>query len=249
MNPRLMNSIATLMATVAGLLIAGAAFLWLAQRPYFSFRQIDVLGDLQHVTSASIRNAVAGQLKGNYFTMRLDDTRRLLEGVPWVARASVRRVWPDRLLVTLTEHRALGTWDDGRLLSDAGELFIANPAEAEINGPLPAFEGPAAAARDAARRYYEFAAQLAPLGVTIALVDVSDRRSWSLRVANAEGAVMRLELGRDTGSLALNDRIAQIVAAYPMVAARVGGVPQAIDARYPNGLAALPPAKPPMKKQ
>lgn len=243
MSPRLMNSIATLMAGVAGLLIAGAAFLWLAQRPYFSFRQIDVHGDLQHVTSASIRNAVAGQLKGNYFTMRLDDTRRLLEGVPWVARASVRRVWPDRLLVTLTEHRALGTWDDGRLLSDAGELFIANPAEAEINGPLPAFEGPAAAARDAARRYYEFAALLAPLGMRIASIDVSERRSWTVEVASAEGGSTRLELGRDTDTMTLNERVAQIVTAYPMVAARVGGTPQTIDARYPNGLAASPPAK------
>ncbi len=133
------------------------------------------------MTSASVRAAVAGRLKGNYFTMRLDETRRVLESVPWVAQASVRRIWPDRLLVTLVEHRALGVWDDGRLLSDVGELFVANPAEAEIHGPLPAFEGPAAVARDAARRYYEFAAMLAPLGMRIAAIDVSDRRSWARR--------------------------------------------------------------------
>ena len=131
----------------------------------------------------------------------------------------------------------------GRLLSDAGELFVANPAEAEINGPLPAFDGPETLARDAARRYYEFAVQLAPLGMKIASVDVSDRHSWSLRVAGMEGGTTRLELGRDTDALALNERMAQIVAAYPMVAARVGGTPASIDARYPNGLAASPPAK------
>ena len=240
---RLMNSLAVLCATFAGLIVVSSAAWWLAQRSYFNLRAIEVHGDLQHVTSASVRAAVAGRLKGNYFTMRLDETRRLLEGVPWVAHASVRRVWPNRLLVTLVEHRALGVWDDGRLLSDVGELFVANPAEAEIHGALPAFEGPEAVARDAARRYYEFAALLAPLGMRIASVDVSERRSWTLEVTGAEGSATRLELGRDTDSLTLHDRLAQIVAAYPMVAARVGGTPQSIDARYSNGLAASPPAK------
>ena len=244
MSVRTMNGLAVLLATIACLVATGGGLAWIAQRPHFSLRAIEVRGDLQHVTSASVRAAIAGRLKGNYFTMRLDETRRVMENVPWVAQASVRRVWPDRLLVTLVEHRALGVWNDGRLLSDAGELFVANPAEAEIHGPLPAFEGPVAVARDAARRYYEFAAMLAPLGMRIAAIDVSDRRSWAVEVAGVDGAATRLELGRDTDGIVLNDRLAQVVAAYPMVAARVGGTPQSIDARYPNGLAAMPPAKP-----
>lgn len=243
MSVRMMNGLAVLFAASAGLIVIGGLLLWVAQRPYFSLRAIEVRGDLQHVTSASVRAATAGRLKGNYFTMRLDETRRVLESVPWVAQASVRRVWPDRLLVSVVEHRALGVWSDGRLLSDAGELFVANPAEAEIHGPLPAFEGPVSVARDVARRYYEFAAMLAPLGMKVASIDVSERRSWAVDVAAIDGAATRLELGRDTDGIALNDRLAQIVAAYPMVAARVGGTPQSIDARYPNGLAALPPAK------
>jgi cell division protein FtsQ len=243
MTVRLMNSLAALFATFAALIVIGAALLWVAQRPYFALRSVEVRGDLQHVTSASVRAAIAGRLRGNYFTMRLDETRRLLESVPWVAQASVRRVWPDRLVVTLAEHRALGVWEDGRLLSDAGELFVANQAEAEVNGALPTFDGPDAVARDAARRYYEFAALLAPLGMKVESIDVSDRRSWALDVTGADGAATRLELGRDTDALALHDRLAQIVAAFPMVAVRVGGTPQSIDARYSNGLAASPPAK------
>lgn len=239
---RVMNGLALLFASVAGLTALGGVLSWFAQRPHFALRAIEVRGDLQHVTSASIRAAIAGRLKGNYFTMRLDDTRRLLEGVPWVARASVRRVWPDRLVVTLTEHRALGVWNDGRLLSDAGELFVANPAEAEVHGPLPAFAGPDAVARDAARRYYDFTALLAPLGMRVAAIGITERRSWAIDAVGADGAQTRLELGRDSDALALRDRLAQIVAAFPMVAARMGGTPQIIDARYPNGLAAsLPP--------
>ena len=39
-------------------------------------------------------------------------------------------------VVTLTEHRALGVWSDGRLLSDAGILFVANAAFNNLGRPL-----------------------------------------------------------------------------------------------------------------
>jgi cell division protein FtsQ len=237
-----MNLLAALLLVIAVALAAGAALTWVAQRPVFALKGIDVRGDLQHVTAASIRAAIAGRLKGNYFTMRLDDTRRLLETVPWVARVSVRRIWPNRLQVKLTEHRALGTWDDGRLLSDGGELFVANAAEAEIHGPLPAFSGPAAVAREIARRYYEFSALLAPLALVVDGVDVSERRAWSLRVTGPGLAAGRIELGRDA-PVSLSVRLEQLIAAYPMVVAHLGGPPARIDARYPNGFAASPPAK------
>jgi cell division protein FtsQ len=237
-----MNLLAALLLVIAVALAAGAALTWVAQRPVFALKGIDVRGDLQHVTAASIRAAIAGRLKGNYFTMRLDDTRRLLETVPWVARVSVRRIWPNRLQVKLTEHRALGTWDDGRLLSDGGELFVANAAEAEIHGPLPAFSGPAAVAREVARRYYEFSALLAPLALVVDGVDVSERRAWSLRVTGPGLAAGRIELGRDA-PVSLSVRLEQLIAAYPMVVAHLGGPPARIDARYPNGFAASPPAK------
>ena len=134
---RVMELVARLCLGLALLVLTGTAVAWVAQRPAFDFRHVEVRGsqgDLQHVSSAALRAAVAGKLRGGFFTMQLEEARQLFEAVPWVAGASVRRVWPDRLVVTLTEHRALGVWSDGRLLSDAGVLFVANAAEAEIYG-------------------------------------------------------------------------------------------------------------------
>ncbi len=240
---RLMNVAALAALLLAMLLLVSAAARWVAQRPAFEFKRIEVRGDLQHVTAASVRAAIAGRLKGNYFTIRLDEARRLLETVPWVAQASVRRIWPNRLQVTLREHRALGAWNDGRLLSDRGDLFVANVAEAEIFGPLPTFSGPDALARDVATRYYDFAAQLAALSLSVEGIDVSDRRSWAVE-AGGTGPPTRVELGREDSAGALQQRLADVVAAYPMVVARVGGPPARIDARYANGFAASAPARP-----
>jgi cell division protein FtsQ len=238
-----MNAAALLAALAAvGLLLLGGAR-WLMQRPVFAFERIEVRGDLQQVTAASIRAAISGRLRGNYFTVRLDEVRRLLETVPWVAQASVRRIWPNRLQVTLREYRALGAWNDGRLLSDRGELFVANLAEAEVFGPLPSFGGPDAAAPEVASRFYEFMAALAPLMLTVDAISVSERWSWAIRASDPDHGATVIELGRDELPGAVSRRLADAVAAYPMVAARVGGLPARIDARYANGLASTPPAR------
>ncbi len=238
---RWMERIARLCFGLALLTLAGTAVAWVAQRPAFEFKRIEVYGsdgELQHVSAAAVRSAVAGRLAGNFFTMRLDDARRAFETVPWVAGASVRRVWPNRLVVTLTEHRALGVWNDGRVLSDEGRLFIANAAEAEIYGPLVEFDGPPQLAPEAARRYYEFAAALAGLSLQIESIDISERASWAIDIAGGQ----RIELGRDDPPGALAARLALIGASYPLMLAKFGAPPSRIDARYPNGLAAAAPA-------
>lgn len=254
MSTRAMNLLAAMCLALALMAIAAAGFGRLAEQPKFRLKQIDVRGDLRHVTAASVRSALAGRLRGNYFTTRLEDTRSLFETVPWVAHASVRRVWPDRLVVTLTERRALGVWEDGRLLSDQGELFVANPDEAEIDGALPEFSGPPTAAKEAARRFYELSTQFATLSLRIEAIDISDRNAWSLRLSpersSDSGEVItsrielgRAELGRDEaagsdGKAALTQRVAQLIAAYPLIVANFGSPPARIDARYANGLAA-----------
>jgi cell division protein FtsQ len=231
---RLMQALTALALALAALLAAGGGLLWLAQRPWFDFEAIELRGDLQHVSVATVRAATAGRLAGNFFTMRLATARRAFEGVPWVAGAAVRRIWPRRLQVTLTEHRAIGVWNDGRLLSDAGVLFVANPEEAEIYGPLLDFAGPAEAAPEAVERLAEFRRVLEPLDLDIARVEVSERRSWAIETAGGS----RFELGRDEPPGRIRQQLAAVVAAFPTVLAQFGSAPARIDLRYPNGFAA-----------
>ena len=229
---------------LAALVACGAGALALAQHPQFEFRSIEVRGVAgdapRHVTEASIRAAIGGRLVGNFFTMPLGETRRLFESVPWVAKASVRRVWPDRLLVTLDEHRAIGLWSDGRVLSDRGRLFVANAAEAELDGVLVSFSGPAALAEVAALRFAEASAVLVPIALTVSAIDVSDRASWSLSTATPTGKGPHFALGRDEPAGRLRERLSAIAAAWPMVVAHLDRPPARIDARYATGFTAAP---------
>ena len=229
----------TTRAVVGSALAVGVAgaIVWVAQRPRFDFRHIELTGDLRHVSRAAVRSAIVGRLAGNFFTMRLADSRAAFETIPWVASASVRRVWPDRLVVHLVERRAVGTWSDGRVLSDEGMLFDGNAAEAELDGPQVEFSGPARFAAEAAERLRAFSPALRALSTTIVGIAVSERASWSLRTASGQ----TLELGRDDPPGCIQRRLAAMVASYPTVVARLGGSPMRIDARYDNGFAVTKP--------
>ena len=106
---------ATLLASIA------SGVWWLSQRPMFTLRAVTVESlygmDLRHVNELTVRNSVLGKIRGNFFTTDLDQVRTTFEAVPWVRRATVRREWPNQLIVEVEEHEALGTWGEGRLLS------------------------------------------------------------------------------------------------------------------------------------
>jgi cell division protein FtsQ len=221
---------------VALAVAAAMALLWAAQRPRFDFRRIEVVGELRHLGKAQVRAALSGRLAGTFFTMRLRDARAALESIPWVAAASARRVWPDRLVLEVVERRALGVWNDGRVLGDDGQLFDGNPAEADLDGRIVEFSGPPRFAGEAVEKLRGFDLALSSLRTSVAAVGISDRASWTVRTA----AGQTIDLGRDEPPGSVQARLTAVVASYPSVLARLGGPPDRIDARYNNGFAAAP---------
>lgn len=240
MNPwhdtRLLNVAANLLFGLILLACVGSAVWWVSQRPYFNLRTIEVeprQGDeLQHVSETVMRSIVGEAVRGNFFATSLDEIRAVFESVPWVRRASVRRVWPDGLLVDIEEHRPLALWGDGRLVNTFGELFSANLGEAEENGHLPQFDGPPGTEAQVTRRYDELRRAVTPLAVQPSALTLSDRRAWTLRLDDGT----TLLLGRDQG-MPIERRLARWIETYPQVKALLNRRAELVDLRYPNGFA------------
>jgi len=176
MNPwhdvRLLNATANALMAVAMCALLSAGIWWLAQRPAFALQVVRVepissQQPLTHITAPLLRSAAAGPIRGTFFTVDLEAVRESFETVPWVRRAQVRRIWPNTLLVGIEEHRPLALWGDGRLVNREGELFVANPEEAEADQTLIEFSGPPGSEADMTRRWRELTEQLAPLNLTI----------------------------------------------------------------------------------
>jgi cell division protein FtsQ len=235
---RALNATANgLMALVVLACIASGVW-WVSQRPMFNLRTVRVESmyemELKHVNQLTLRQGVLGRIKGNFFTTNLEQVRTAFESVPWVRRATVRREWPDQLIVEIEEHEALGTWgEDGRLLSVKGDVFTANLAEADEDHALPEFAGPEGSEKEVLARFAELRAWFAPAQLAPEALSLSSRYAWTVKLDNG----MSVALGREQDKTTLKTRVQRLVGIYPQLVARIKDGIQTIDMRYPNGLA------------
>jgi cell division protein FtsQ len=230
-NVRQLNLAANALYALALAALVASGGIWLAQRPSFALSAILIGGDTDHINTPTVRASVIGHLKGNFFTVDLDAARQAFEQMPWVRRASVRRVWPNALAVTLEEYKPLGTWGSDQLVSADGELFTAN--QGELDDDLPAFDGPPGTAKEVVARYFQFKQWLAPIGATPEEVTLSPRYAWTVKLSNGT----EIEYGRERNASTLEERSRRLTAAWKAVTARWGNDIEYADLRYPNGFA------------
>lgn len=108
-NFRQLNLLANLLGACGVLILLMSLASWLNRQPIFALRALRIEGATSHLSLQGAR-AIISQLRGNFFTLDLDAARAAFESMPWVRHASVRRIWPNRLTVTLDEYTPLGTW-------------------------------------------------------------------------------------------------------------------------------------------
>jgi len=160
--------------------------------------------------------------------------RSAFETVPWVRKASVQREWPNKLVVTLEEHVALGTWgENGQLISAKGDVFTANLAEAEDDADLVALTGPDGSEKEVLAQYVEFKNWFAKINLAPESVNYSSRYAWSLKLNNG----MQVQLGRVQDATTLKSRVDKLMTVYPQLLASLQDSIESVDMRYPNGLA------------
>jgi cell division protein FtsQ len=193
------------------------------------FWRVDVTGSHHPETRAGVKQALQ-RLRGGFFTLDLDAARGAFEGLPWVRRVEVRRVWPGRMLVHLEEQVAAAAWNDRALVNTHGEVFAVTTMDKYL--ALPRLYAPEGTERETARRYGEFVALASPLHMRVEQVVVTNRQSWRVRLHDGEASVL-VELGRDH----LSERLNRFTHFYPQAVATLGPITRA-DMRYPNGFAA-----------
>lgn len=85
---------------------------------------------LSEVSRAELLPVFGGDIGKNIFFVHLDERRHELEAIPWVERATVMRVLPDQLRVTVTERRPVAFTRSGQQIGlvDADGVLLSMPA-------------------------------------------------------------------------------------------------------------------------
>ena len=137
----------------------------------------------RHLTREEIL-AIAG-VSGHSSLLFIDvaDARARLKTNPWIAEATVQKLYPDRLQVSITEREAFALWQkDGRVGVIADDGTVLEPYVARRFTNLPLFVG--TGAERAAKDFVALLARHPDIrGQVRASVLVAERR-WNLRLKN-----------------------------------------------------------------
>lgn len=211
---------------VAGALLALAALgVLLALGLDQPVRSIVIDGPFQRVAAVEVEQAARGALTGGFVSADLEKLREAIEGLAWVDRARVQRLWPDRVRVEIVEQQAAACWGEDGLLNTRGELFATGVRH--VPPELPRLDGPEGSESQVAQRYLAIQGRLVEQGLRVVALRLDARGAWELDLSN--GVTVRL------GRRQVDERMERFVQVGAQVIAGQASKIQYIDMRYSNG--------------
>jgi cell division protein FtsQ len=209
---RLMRWVTLVLVGLVGVALVLAALAWGTRSSLFVVRSLDVRGHVPHHSPASLQDYAVPRLVGSYFSMDLKAARAVFESIPWIRRATVSRVWPNRLAVTLEEYEPVALWErdegDDLLVDAQGRVFEVNMGDVD-DADMVSLRGPQGSAPEVLALWHAVTPVLKPLGSELSRVALSDRGSW--RVELRSGPVLELGRGSREEVLGRTQRFAQTI--------------------------------------
>lgn len=188
-------------------------------------RLVTVEGDVHRLSSQQLQRTITEHLEGGLLTQDIKRLQRSVDELPWVRTATLRRVWPDRIVLNVEEYRPIARWGSDGLVTAEGEVF--RPKGEDFPTTLPRLSGDDGQAPVIAGNYLRWRDRLAGLGLTLMALDRDTRGAWTLHL----GQGLDLELG----ATRVEERLERFMRTWRQLAA--AGRPAVVDLRYANGLA------------
>ena len=189
-------------------------------------RHLIVTGEFRQVSDADVRQVVLPYVQRGFFAVDLESMRARLAQLPWVQKVEVRKRWPDRLEVSLSEYRPLARWAKNRLLSENGEIF---PTPAVPLPSLPQFDAPDDRAADMIAFHNLARPLFLGIGRQVVTASLSARGSWSLQLSDGT----EIDIGRGDPEA----RLARFARLMPRLLSTDHRPLLRADLRYTNGFA------------
>lgn len=212
-----------------GVLLSGGAFgyHYLSQPGRLPLRVIEVNGELSQLQHDEIQSIVVDAIDGGFFSCDMQKLRKAVLAMPWVEDVSIRRVWPDRLSMTVTEQVPLARWGDDALISVNGGVF--RPGRLDDHAGLVRLYGPSGSEQRVVAFFQGAVGVARQRGLQIVAVEQDERRHWWVRFDGG----MTVSLGHE----AVAQRLAQFYRVYPSLVASQARQPERVDMRYAHGFA------------
>lgn len=212
--------------TVTGSVVGLGAMLNWMQDPYqWPVRTVQIEGRFRHLQQDQLQAEVAPLAGDGFFALRVDEIQARIEALPWVDQVSVRRVWPDRLLLQVLEQQPVARWGERGFINARAQMF--EPQQTVELPELPNFQGPEGHEKRVLAMYQRMQELLQPLQLGVSSLRLDARRTWRVQLSNG----LSVEVGRNDPV----ERVARFVRVYPAILAAANGTVKSVDLRYSNG--------------
>lgn len=198
-------------------------FIKYAEPRLLPIKHIELNALFEKTDPVVIKHHLRRHVKGFISTDVLKLKQEILN-LPFVDEVIVKRIWPDKLLITLVEQKLIAVWDENFFVNNKGEV-IGGLGQSSLN--LPRFHGPAGQSKLMLDQYNQMSKALESVARKIVELDLTSRRSWQLTLDNG----LKLILGRKDFS----EKLAAMIDVYPKLKLSYGDHIDSIDLRHPNG--------------
>ena len=187
--------------------------------------RVEVHAPFKNLEQGRVERDLQKYLQSRFFELDLKGVRQKLLTVPWIKRVSVRRAWPDRLLVSIEERQAIARWGERQLISSEGNVFTPDNLDA-FDG-LPKLVGLESQSEEVLQQYLAISQLLRPMGLGISRLEQSDIGGWDFTAGHA-----LVNMGRDRKM----ERLQRFIRLYYARLESKWSSVARVDLRYLNGV-------------
>jgi cell division protein FtsQ len=201
---------------------------WMWDDERLPLSQFVLQGDFEYLESDDVQQVLASvDTLGTFMSQDVDELQYVVEELPWIAQASIRKQWPETVKIYVVEHRPSAIWNGTSMLNNEGDIFYADVSLVNTDELIKLY-GMDSTSSLVLQTWREIVPKFTKLGLTISSVVLNDRQAWQLILENG----IRLELGKDS----LDERLERFFSLYNQLGQDSQKVSY-IDLRYDTGAA------------
>ncbi len=145
-------------------------------------KRVEISGNFVHLSPVELEEKAAQSIRGGFITVNVAGIKRELSQEEWINSVAVRRVWPDSLMIFITEHEPVARWGSNALISNEAAVF--SPDEASFPPGLPFLSGPRGSEEAVLDKYKSLKSELTRRDMEVDMLVLTERRAWQFRLAN-----------------------------------------------------------------
>ena len=206
--------------------LLGTGIYQFKQNTLLPINTIQLLGRFESIDPKEIESLLRPYVGAGFFSLDIQQVRALVSQKPWVESVSIRRKWPDRLMVTIVEKTPVARWDETHLISNQAQVF---EAQTEIFRHLPQVHAVNSRPQAILYQYYAIASRFDALDEKVIGFNMDSRGAVEIELLDG----LKIKLGRE----AIERKVERLVSIYArQIRPRREDIKQ-LDLRYSNGLA------------